>query len=72
MGLNCLGPLTCRFFSKVNATVLHGPRLVESMDVELWVLRAKYKLYTDFSTAQRVCALNPRVVQGSTVITQLL
>ena len=34
-----MGPLTHRFFSVVNTILLHDPRLVESMDVELWIQR---------------------------------
>ena len=36
--LNCLSPLIGGYFSTVNATVLHGPWLGESMDAEeLWI-----------------------------------
>lgn len=34
-----MGPLTHGFFSIVNTILLHDPRLVESMDVELWMQR---------------------------------
>ena len=34
-GLKGTGPLIRGFFSTVNTTVLHDPRLVESADVEL-------------------------------------
>ena len=45
MGLNCLGPLVCGYFSVVNTTVLHGPWLAESADLEeLWILMADCKL----------------------------
>ena len=39
MSLKSVGPLTGRFFSIVNTTVLHYPRLVDSMDAGLWVQR---------------------------------
>lgn len=59
-------PLTQGFFSVVNTTVLHDLQLVESVEERL-VQRAGYKLYTDFSSVQRVGAPNPRV-QGSPVV----
>ena len=31
-GLNCVGPLMCRFFSIANTTVLHDPQLGESAE----------------------------------------
>lgn len=40
MGFN-VDPFTCRNFSIVNTTVIHGLLLVESVDVELWI--HKYK-----------------------------
>ena len=41
-----MGPLICGYFSIVNTTVLHGLRLVESVDVEEpCIQRADYKLY---------------------------
>ena len=56
MGLNCMGPLKCGYFSVVITRVLHNLQLVESTDVEeLWVWRAGYKLHADqplpYSTA---------------------
>ena len=38
-GLNCMGPLTCGFFSLVNTVVLCDLWLVESTDVEPQILR---------------------------------
>lgn len=38
MGLNDAGPLTCEFFSVANITVLHGHKLVESIDMELRIM----------------------------------
>ena len=37
MGLKFRGPLISRFFPVVNITALYDPRLVESVDVELWI-----------------------------------
>ena len=37
MGLNCVGPLTLRYFSTVNTMALHDLQLVESVDVEPWI-----------------------------------
>ena len=69
MDLNCRDLVIHRFFSIVNTTVLHDPWLVESEDVEpeeLWVWMANYRVhYSGF--LQRVGALNPCIVQGSTV-----
>ena len=46
--------------------VLHNPWLVESMDAELQVQRANYKVTPGFSTAQGQCP-NHHVVQGSAI-----
>ena len=44
--LNCLSPRIRGYFSIVNATVLHGPWLDESMDAEeLWMQKVQYKTY---------------------------
>ena len=57
------------FFSIVTITVLHDLRLVESMDMELWIRRVNYKLYVHwFLTALRVDGLNSWVFQGSAQI----
>ena len=37
MGLNCIGPFTCRFFSIINTIVPLNPWLVGSMDMEQWL-----------------------------------
>ena len=56
-------------FSIVNITVLHDLRLVESMDMELWIRKVNCKLYVHwFSTALRVDGLNSWVFQGSAQI----
>lgn len=34
LGLNCTGPLKLGYFSIVNTTALHGPWLVEPIDVD--------------------------------------
>ena len=39
MGFNCMGTLTPRFFSRVDATVLHYPQLVKSTDAEPQIWR---------------------------------
>ena len=70
MGLNCKGPLISGFFSVVNTTVLHDPRLVESKkgDMEESCIRkAEYKLYADFECVEGQRPYLP-VVQGSTVL----
>lgn len=47
-GLNCMGPLTCGYFSVVNATVVHGPWLVESANAQQpWIQPADGKLHSD-------------------------
>lgn len=44
--MNCMGLLTCRYFSVINTILL--PRLVESEGVEeLWIQRANCKLHAD-------------------------
>lgn len=59
MCLNCVGlPLTCGFFSVVNSTILQGPRLVESGNVELWIGRAEYKLHKDFQPSEGLVPLH--------------
>ena len=69
MGLKCMGPVICRFFSVVSTTVLHDPRLVAFLDMELQIQRASYKLKViwEFSTPWRIGVPNPSVVQGSLV-----
>lgn len=37
MGLNCVGPLMQEVFPRVSTTELHEPKLVESVDGELWL-----------------------------------
>lgn len=37
MDLNYAGPLIERFFSIINATVLHDPQLVELLGTEPWI-----------------------------------
>ena len=59
MGLNCIGPLTCGYFSTVNPTVLHSKWLVESADGE--ELRIQRSTIT-------YMGINPHIVQGSTVL----
>ena len=48
MGLNCVGPLMCQFFSVVGTTELRDPWLAEPAEAEPWISRAYYKLYVDF------------------------
>ena len=51
MGLNCVGPRLCGYFSIVNTTVLQGQWLVESADVKGTLNTdgqlAYYKFYPD-------------------------
>ena len=55
IGLNCIGPLTCEFFSIVNTIAVHGPWLAESADEELWLWRVDCKLYVDFQLCGDQC-----------------
>lgn len=66
MDLNFTGPLICEFFSVVNATVLHSPQLVESLD-----RMANYKLCAVL-TVWKIGTPNSCVVQGSAVVLILL
>lgn len=56
------------FFQWVGTAVLHDLLLVESANMEPWKSRVHCKVTLTFSTAQRVCAPNPCIVQGSTVL----
>lgn len=61
------------FFFIVNIIVLHDLRLVESMDMELWIWRVNCKLYVHwFSTALRVDALNSCIFQGPYVFSSVI
>ena len=51
------------FFQQIHSTVLHDPGLVESMDVELQIPRADYKVLCTFLTVQKVSIPNPHVVK---------
>ena len=53
------------FFNKY---VLHSPRLVESVDVELWIQRADCKVILRFLIVWRVGAPNPHAVQRLTIV----
>ena len=53
------------FFNSKYTTVLHNLWLVGSIDAELWTLRPNCK---DFPLHSGVSTPNPRVVQGSTVL----
>ena len=70
-GMNCMGPLICRFFS-INTTVLYDQRLVESADMNLGYRRLTLKLIMwGFSYAwvvRWISVPSPQIVQGSTVV----
>ena len=55
MGLNCVGPLTCGFFS----TVPHHPPLVGSPEAEPRIQRPTIKLYVDFQLRGGSVLLTP-------------
>lgn len=58
MNLNCIGPLTCGYFSIVNPMVFHSRWLVGSTDgAEL-----------DTKANHNYMGINPHAVQGSTVL----
>ena len=63
MGLNCMGPVRCGFFS-VNTIALHNPRLAESMDVDPHIQRATVKSHMDFQLRGMMIS----VIHGSTVL----
>ena len=54
------------FFS-INTTVLHDRWLVESLDAELQIWKADYKVIMNFQLL-RASTRNPHVVQRSTVM----
>ena len=75
MGLNCMGPHTCGFFSVVNTIVLHDRQLVESSDVEpltqrsccmekLCIWSADYNLQADFRICRGSAPLTPALFKG--------
>ena len=47
-----------RFFSMVNTIVLDDSRLVESVDAELQIKRAHYKLYPKYRSSCRGAVVN--------------
>lgn len=59
MGLNYAGPLIGEFFSIVNTTALHTPRVVESADGEPRIQRVHSNATCEFSTAHRAGAPDP-------------
>lgn len=60
-----MDPLTCRFFSIVNTSLLHNLWPIESASVRLWIQRAHCKVISGFLTVWRVGVPNLRVLQGS-------
>ena len=56
MNLNCTGPLIHGFFSTVDVTLSHNPKLVKVMDMER---RASYKLYPAIPLLIWLIALTP-------------
>ena len=55
-----MGPLFSDFFfSIVNTTVIHTPKLIESVDAELWLYRAGYKLRVQIFNCMGMGALTP-------------
>lgn len=53
---------------KVKNVVLHNPWLIESANLEPWILRTDCKVIHRFFTAWRVGVPHPHIVQGSTVL----
>ena len=59
-----MGPLILRFFSIVNTTVIHTARLIESLDAEMWLYMAGYKLHVQIFNCMGMGALTPSLFQG--------
>ena len=67
----CLCPLTCDFFFSINTIVLLDQWLVESMNVELRIQRADYKIIWIFNCRRagvRSCPLTPELFKGQLYI----
>ena len=67
MGLNCVDPLTCRFFS-INAYYnTTQSQLVEPADMELQIWRAVDKVICGFLTAWVLVSIIPTLFKGQPV-----
>lgn len=62
--LNCRRPLTHKFFSGVNITVMYVPRLVESGDVAPRIWGPTIQLYTDFLLHGKSTHLTTTLLKG--------
>ena len=52
------------FFSILNTTILHSLEFVVSVDVKLWIWRARYKLHMGFPLCRRWTPLTPELFNG--------
>ena len=60
----CRYTYTWIFFQKICIILPHDPRLVESMDVELQIWRAEYKVICGFSAAWGLAPLTHALFKG--------
>lgn len=58
---DCTGPLIPGFFSTVDVTLSHNPKLVKVMDMER---RVSYKLYPGIPLPIWLIALTPEFLKG--------